>query len=49
MPAVEKLFNTYLETEKVTFVIWDNNNMRLKDFVKNTEIGNTEGSSNQIN
>ena len=49
MPAVEKLFNTYLETEKVNFVIWDNNNMRLKDFVKNTEIGNTEGSSNQIN
>ena len=49
MSAVDNLFNSYLETEKINFVIWDNNNMRLKDFVKNIEIGNQEGNASQIN
>ena len=31
--AINKLFKTYLNIEKTEFVIWDNNNMLLKDFV----------------
>lgn len=41
--AISNLFKLYLETDKTNFVIWDNNNMLLKDFIQDMEI------SDQIN
>ena len=35
---INKLFKTFLNIEKVEFVIWDNNNMLLKDFVCDLKI-----------
>lgn len=36
--AISKLFKTYLETEKINFIIWDNNNMLLRDFIREWEV-----------
>ncbi len=45
--SINKLFQTYLDTEKAEFVIWDNNNMMLKDFSNDWKIyGNDEKEIN---
>ena len=47
--AVNKLFKTYLNIEKTEFVIWDNNSMLLKDFVRDWKIFDGENSETEIN
>ncbi len=45
--AVNKLFKSYLNIDKAEFVIWDNNNMLLKDFSNDWKI--YDEGSNSIN
>ena len=33
--SVNRLFKTYLGSDSIDIVIWDNNNMLLKDFICN--------------
>ncbi len=47
--SVNKLFKTYLNIEKTEFVIWDNNNMVLKNFVKDWEVYENKGITGEIN
>ncbi len=47
--SADKLFRKYLDTEKAEFVIWDNNNMMLKDFSNDWKIyGNDEKEINYV-
>ncbi len=47
MSSINRLFKEYLNTEEIRYIIWDNNNMSLKDF--NGEIISAEHlSENQI-
>ncbi len=48
MTTISKLFQKYLDTEKINFVIWDNNNMLLKDFVLDYKF-DENNQSGQIN
>ncbi len=45
--SINKLFKTYLNVEKAEFVIWDNNNMLLKDFSNDWKI--YDGEAREIN
>ncbi len=36
--SINKLFKTYLNIDKAEFVIWDDNNMLLKDFSNDWKI-----------
>ncbi len=47
--AISKLFKTYLNIDKSEFIIWDNNNMLLKDFVRDWKIFDNENSETEIN
>jgi len=47
--SVNKLFNKFLNIEKTEFVIWDNNNMLLKDFVQDWKIFDNDNSETEIN
>ena len=46
---INKLFKTFLNIEKVEFVIWDNNNMLLKDFVWDLKIFDNNAREKVIN
>lgn len=47
--SVTRLLNVYLDLNKVNFVIWDNNNMVLKDFVQDWKFSDDDGQSKEIN
>ncbi len=47
--SVNKLFKTHLNIDKTEFVIWDNNNMVLKNFVKDWEVYENNGLTGEIN
>lgn len=47
--AINKVFKEYLNTNKISFVIWDNNNMMLKDFVQDWKIYDDSSQEKEIN
>ena len=47
--AVKKIFKNSLFIDSVDFIIWDNNNLLLKDFVCDWKIFDDEDQSNAIN
>ncbi|MBE7704513.1 MAG: GGDEF domain-containing protein [Cyanobacteria bacterium SIG29] len=47
--SISKLYKTYLNIEKINFVIWDNNNMMLKDFVQDWKFFDEKNESKEIN
>lgn len=47
--SINKLFKEYLNTEKTEFVIWDNNNMLLKDFAQDWKIFDEANQEKSIN
>lgn len=47
--AINKVFKEYLGTEKISFVIWDNNNMMLKDFAQDWKIYDETNQEKEIN
>ena len=47
--AVNKVFKEYLGIEKISFVIWDNNNMMLKDFVQDWKLYDDTNQEKEIN
>ena len=47
--SVTKLFKNQLQIENLNFVIWDNNNMMLKDFVQDWKLYDNEEESKTIN
>ncbi len=47
--SVNKLFKTYLKTEDVEFIMWDNNNMLLKDFIRDVNFLDDEVQSKEMN
>ena len=47
--VVSKLFKSFLNVEKIDFIVWDNNNMLLKDFVHDWEIYEDDAKSLEIN
>ena len=47
--TINKLFREYLNTEKTEFVIWDNNNMLLKDFAQDWKIFDESNQEKSIN
>lgn len=47
--SVNKLFKEYLNIESSDFVIWDNNNMQLKDFVQDWKVYDDENQTKEIN
>lgn len=47
--SVSKLFNNHLKINKLNFVIWDDNNMMLKDFVQDWKFYDDKDSSKEIN
>jgi diguanylate cyclase (GGDEF)-like protein len=46
---VNKLFKTYLNIEKIDFIIWDDNNFQLKDFICDWKIYDEKNTSNNFN
>ena len=36
--SIDKLFKDYLNIEEIRYIIWDNNNMALKDFAHETAL-----------
>ena len=49
--SINKLFREYLNIDRIEIVIWDNNNMLLKDFAQDWKIfdeGNQEKSINYV-
>ncbi|MCD7780401.1 MAG: GGDEF domain-containing protein [Candidatus Gastranaerophilales bacterium] len=47
--AINKLFKNYLNVEEAEFIIWDNNNMLLKDFAQDWKIFKNDDFGNEIN
>lgn len=47
--AIKKLFKSYFDIEKIEFVIWDDNNMVLKDFLMDSKILDNNDKENTIN
>lgn len=47
--AINKLFKTHFSFGKIEFVIWDNNNMVLKDFLMDSKIFDNNEKENTIN
>lgn len=47
--AINKIFKSHLNIEKTEFVIWDNNNMLLKDFVLDWKIFDNNDKEKAIN
>ena len=47
--SINKLLKEYLSVEKAEFVIWDNNNMLLKDFAQDWKIFDETNKENSIN
>ena len=47
--SINKLLKEYLNIEKAEFVIWDNNNMLLKDFAQDWKIFDEANKENSIN
>ena len=47
--SINKLLKEYLNIEKAEFVIWDNNNMLLKDFAQDWKIFDESDQDNSIN
>ncbi len=47
--SVSKLFRSYLKINRLNFVIWDDNNMMLKDFVQDWKFYDDNDSSREIN
>ncbi len=47
--SVNKLFKTYLKIDSIDFIIWDNNNLLLKDFVCDWKIFDDENRAKEIN
>ena len=46
---INKLFRTYLNIDKAEFVIWDNNNMSLRDFVYDWKLFDSDIKEKGIN
>ncbi len=47
--SISKLFRNYLKINRLNFVIWDDNNMMLKDFVQDWKFYDDDDSSKSIN
>ncbi len=47
--SISKLFRNYLKISRINFVIWDDNNMMLKDFVQDWKFYDDNDSSREIN
>lgn len=47
--SLNKLFKTYFKTDKIQLVIWDNNNLLLKDFVQDLKIFDDENEFKEMN
>ncbi len=47
--AVNKLFKQHLEINDTEFIMWDNNNMLLKDFIRDNNFYNDEMLAKEIN
>ncbi len=47
--SINKLFKAQFDFEKTEFVIWDNNNMVLKDFLMDSKIFESDDKENTIN
>lgn len=46
---INKLFKTYLNIEKIDFIIWDDNNFQLKDFICDWKIYDEKSTTNNFN
>lgn len=47
--SITKLFKIYLNIKEINFVIWDNHNMMLKDFLQDWKFSDDEEQSREIN
>ena len=47
--SINKLFREYMNIDKTEFVIWDNNNMLLKDFAQDWKIFDESNQEKSIN
>ena len=47
--SISKLFRNYLKINRLNFVIWDDNNLMLKDFVQDWKFYDDDDNSKSIN
>ncbi len=47
--SINKLFKTYLKIQDIEFIMWDNNNMLLKDFIRSWKFFDDNSKEKEIN